>query len=138
MIELAPGALLSSARIVTGGDIFKTQAVQEGRVFIQDEASQLVAALVGRARVCLTAAPLPEERPQRSPLAIPPQRSSPPSCTRIAPNCLRKPRAARERPGHSSRRAESPASKENFDRVLADVPCSGTGTLARNPEIKWG
>ncbi|MEO8725544.1 MAG: antitermination protein NusB, partial [Acidobacteriaceae bacterium] len=24
-----------------------------------------------------------------------------------------------------------------FDLVLADVPCSGTGTLARNPEIKW-
>jgi len=24
-----------------------------------------------------------------------------------------------------------------FDRVLADVPCSGSGTLGRNPEIKW-
>jgi 16S rRNA (cytosine967-C5)-methyltransferase len=26
---------------------------------------------------------------------------------------------------------------ELFDRILADVPCSGTGTLGRNPEIKW-
>src|SRR5258708_10745547 len=24
-----------------------------------------------------------------------------------------------------------------FDRILVDVPCSGTGTLGRNPEIKW-
>ena len=24
-----------------------------------------------------------------------------------------------------------------FDRILVDVPCSGTGTLRRNPEIKW-
>jgi len=24
-----------------------------------------------------------------------------------------------------------------FDRILVDAPCSGTGTLARNPEIRW-
>jgi 16S rRNA (cytosine967-C5)-methyltransferase len=25
-----------------------------------------------------------------------------------------------------------------FDRILADVPCSGFGTIRRNPDLKWG
>ena len=31
----------------------------------------------------------------------------------------------------------APVYLDAFDRVLVDAPCSGTGTLARNPEIKW-
>jgi 16S rRNA (cytosine967-C5)-methyltransferase len=27
--------------------------------------------------------------------------------------------------------------KRRFERILVDAPCSGTGTLGRNPEIKW-
>jgi len=30
-----------------------------------------------------------------------------------------------------------PFAQRTFDAVLADVPCSGLGTLRRNPEIKW-
>ena len=29
------------------------------------------------------------------------------------------------------------AGETRFDRILVDAPCSGTGTLGRNPEIKW-
>jgi 16S rRNA (cytosine967-C5)-methyltransferase len=31
---------------------------------------------------------------------------------------------------------EPPLELKDFDLILADVPCSGTGTLARNPEIR--
>jgi 16S rRNA (cytosine967-C5)-methyltransferase len=46
-----------------------------------------------------------------------------------------------ELPGCEIRTLESdatqlPHGEGNFDLILCDVPCSGTGTLARNPEIR--
>jgi len=32
---------------------------------------------------------------------------------------------------------ELPFESRVFDKVLVDAPCSGTGTLRRNPEIRW-
>jgi len=29
------------------------------------------------------------------------------------------------------------ASRESFKYILADVPCSGTGTIRRNPDLRW-
>src|SRR5207302_1732319 len=47
-LELASGAFLKSARRIQRGDVTHTAAFRTGQAVIQDEASQLVAALVGQ------------------------------------------------------------------------------------------
>jgi 16S rRNA (cytosine967-C5)-methyltransferase len=135
-IQLAPGALLSSARTVIAGDVTKTAAFQEGGVAIQDEGSQLVALLVGRGERLLDccAAPggktrvLAEQNPNAMLVA-----------TEIHPRRAQTAHRLVRAPNVQVIVADAAALPfaRNFDRVLADVPCSGTGTLARNPEIKW-
>jgi len=141
-IHLLPGALLSNARRITSGDITKTKALREGDAVIQDEASQLVAALVDRAApnhaahiLDCCAAPggktlaIADENPdaQITAVEIHPHRA----------RLLQKRLPANPHIRVLTADARALPLSIQFDRILADVPCSGTGTLARNPEIKW-
>ena len=145
-IELAPGAFLKSARLLQRGDVTQTRAFRTGQVAIQDEASQLVAALVGHGSRILDCCSAPGGKTlamaDRNPDAMITAVELHPHRARILQRMLRPNQGAAES-RHSQKiniavaDARNLPSLAHFDRILADVPCSGTGTLARNPEIKW-
>jgi 16S rRNA (cytosine967-C5)-methyltransferase len=144
-VKLAPGALLATARRVQSrdGDITKTRALRSRQVVIQDEASQLIAALVGRGSRILDCCAAPggktlamsDRNPGATVMAVELHTHR----ARLLRNLLPSP-AHSEYPQKihvAIADARHLPSTLPFDRMLADVPCSGTGTLARNPEIKW-
>lgn len=136
-IKLEPGTLLRSARRVLSGDVTATKPFAEGRVAIQDEASQLVALVVGRGERLLDCCAAPGGK-----TAILAERNTQSKVT-AADIHEHRTRMMRERLKAKANvevitaDATSLNVASDFDRVLADVPCSGTGTLAHHPEIKW-
>jgi 16S rRNA (cytosine967-C5)-methyltransferase len=137
-VELAPGLLLRGARRVVLGELIHTRAFTERRVVVQDEASQLVAALLGHGERLLDCCAAPGGKAAilaaRNPGAMVVASDIHPHRARLIRRLLS---GATGNVRVIAADAESLPLRGGFDRVLADVPCSGTGTLARNPEIKW-
>ncbi len=135
-IVLAPGTLLTSSRTLVEGDLTRTRAYAEGRVFIQDEASQLVAALVGTGSRLLDCCAAPGGKTAAIAWRNPTAEIIATEIHEHRAGLLRKRVPAANVKVITADALQLPLAG-GFDRVLADVPCSGTGTLARNPDIKW-
>jgi 16S rRNA (cytosine967-C5)-methyltransferase len=140
--RVAPGAFL----VESGPGAALIRAAQRGEIYLQDEASQLVSILLepkGSQRVLdLCAAP----GSKTSHIAVLADDQAWIVACDLHHRRLTTLRATCERLGiHSVDALAIDATSElpfvtnghQFDRVLVDAPCSGTGTLRGNPEIKW-
>jgi 16S rRNA (cytosine967-C5)-methyltransferase len=132
-VELEPGSLVVGAYRVLSGDILRASAYRERRLTIQDEGSQLVALLASGSRIldCCAA-------PGGKSAVV---RERDPDAVVVSSDLhVHRVRLMRELTKASPllvADARRPPFGRTFDSVIADLPCTGTGTLSRNPEIKW-
>ena len=141
-VETTPGQWTPNALVVTRGNPLATPLAPRGLFWIQDEASQLVAEQVGA-------------RPGDRVLDV----CASPGGKSLVTACAMENRGLlvtgdlRPRRIDLLRRTVAPMGPEAiqvirldgrdppfgsvFDRVLVDVPCSGLGTLRRDPDIRW-
>lgn len=142
-LKLEPGVLLGDSFSVSGGSIVRTAAFRRGEISVQDEASQAVAHLLdvqpgdrvldvcaapGGKTAILARAALPNGSVIATDLHAHRLRATRDQLARIGAKKV----ALVELDATKPLAFASP-----FDRILVDAPCSGTGTLARHPEIRW-
>jgi 16S rRNA (cytosine967-C5)-methyltransferase len=138
-IELAPARFLANVRRVVSGDVSSTAVFRKGMVRIQDEGSQLVAEIAGNGQSILDACAAPggktailaERNPQGMITAYDISKKRLAEMQRMMQNTPFSSNINFKLADMANQKL-----KPEFDLVLCDVPCSGTGTLARNPEIR--
>jgi 16S rRNA (cytosine967-C5)-methyltransferase len=139
-VETSPSDVAPRALTVTAGDPLRGDLLASGAYAIQDVGSQVLPLLLptGELLVDLAAAPggksmsaLAHGRARRA-VALD---ASPSRLRRVAENARRLGLDGLWAAAGDAARPPLPARR--FDRVLLDAPCSGTGTLRKNPEIRY-
>ena len=135
-VELQPGDFLTAARRVVRGDVVRSEAFLRGWLRIQDEGSQLVAELAGHGVHILDTCAAPGGK-----TAILAERNSGAKIMALDVSQRRLDEMRRNFAGDRVRFAVQDATTmrlpPDYDLVLCDVPCTGTGTIGRNPEIRF-
>ena len=136
-VATAPGEFPWTRRLVSGRPE-RTEAWGEGRVRIQDVGSQAFAPLLGlepgMTFLDLCAAPGGKTQHAIETLG---SETGVVACD-LHRSRFRTIRALGVRCSLAAVDAARPLPfLRTFDRVLVDAPCSGTGTLSRNPDLKW-
>lgn len=139
-----PSKVAEDAWRISGASQLVRELAAEGKVYLQDEASQLVAQTVdlqpGELALDLCAAPggkttLIAQRAGDSALIVASDRSAKRLDTVVKTRTLHNLNQIKFLLLDAAQTL--PFEKSVFDRILVDAPCSGTGTLRRNPEIRW-
>jgi 16S rRNA (cytosine967-C5)-methyltransferase len=143
-LVLEPSKVAENAWRVSGAASRLRELAAEGKIYLQDEASQLVAQTVeiqpGERVLDLCAAPgskttLMALRANDSALIVASDRSPTRLNTVVKTGELQKLTSIKSVVLDATQ--PLPFAPSVFDRILLDAPCSGTGTLRRNPEIRY-
>ena len=140
---LTPSRIATGAWRVTDGGSLLHELSQSGQIYIQDEASQLVPQILdaqpGDLVLDVCSAPGGKST----------QIAGASDDIRVIAGDVHEHRLRIVRGAAGLQRIENiqcvvldaehplPFPMGSFDRVLVDAPCSGTGTLRHNPEIRW-
>ncbi len=147
-VEVVPSEVATGAWRVNRGASLLTDYAETGQIYLQDEASQLVApaldARAGERVLDLCAAPgsktthIAERSMNAAGLgAIVIASDLHEHRLRTLVSAAKLQDLGNIHPVALDGLQPLPFGEGAFDRVLVDAPCSGTGTLRRNPEIRW-